>query len=57
LRQSTYTAYRASLGRDGEYLPEDFSTVVAAVTAFADYVVDSAPNTTVWHASSRTWTA
>lgn len=55
LRQRTYTAYRTSLGADGEDLPERFGDLVAAVTAFADPLVDPERNNTAWHATDRRW--
>jgi len=40
LRAATYTAYRSGLGPDGHALPADFSSVVGAVTAFADRLAE-----------------
>jgi Nucleotidyl transferase AbiEii toxin, Type IV TA system len=57
LRRNTYTAYRRSLGPDGERLPADFDAVVTAVTAFADPIVEPAPHPATWHASGRQWRA
>lgn len=55
LRQQTYTAYRISLGADGEHLPEALADVVSAVTAFADHLLESRPNGTAWRADNRAW--
>jgi hypothetical protein len=55
LRQAGYTAYRRSLGPDGEHLPPQLSTVVATVTKFADNLVEPAPHRTRWYASDRRW--
>jgi len=52
LRRATYTAYRVSLGRDGQQLPEQFADVVAAVAVFADPLCEPATTGTACCASS-----
>jgi hypothetical protein len=48
LRAGTYAAYRSGLGPDADRLPPDFATLVAAVTSFADGLVDEARPSTRW---------
>jgi hypothetical protein len=55
LRQTTYTAYRDSLGIDGNDLPANFGDVVAAVTTFADPLANPAAQHTRWRAAQRGW--
>jgi hypothetical protein len=55
LRQTTYTAYRASLGIDSDHLPPAFGKVVTAVTTFADPLVNPAAQHTRWKAAERRW--
>lgn len=54
-RRTTYVAYRASLGPDGQHLPAEFEDVVAGVTAFADPLAETASEPTDWIAASRSW--
>ncbi len=56
LRRRTYAAYRAVLGPPGEYLPAEFSQVVAAVAAFADGLAAAAPEGIAWSPQARKWT-
>lgn len=56
MRARTWGAYRRSLGRQGEQLPEDLADVVAHVAAFADRVLGGSPADARWVAASRTWT-
>jgi hypothetical protein len=56
MRARTWVAYRRSLGRQGEQLPEDLADVVAHVAAFADGVLAVSPADARWVAASRTWT-
>ena len=56
MRARTWEAYRRSLGRQGERLPEDLADVVAHVAAFADGVLGESPADARWVAASRTWT-
>src|SRR5665647_2615506 len=56
MRARTWEAYRRSLGRQGEQLPEDLADVVAHVAAFADRVLGGSPADARWVAASRTWT-
>jgi hypothetical protein len=55
LRARTWVAYRRSLGRQGEALPEDLADVVADVVAFADAALGEATVDARWVAVSRTW--
>ncbi|GAB3425266.1 nucleotidyl transferase AbiEii/AbiGii toxin family protein [Flindersiella endophytica] len=55
LRRRTFTAYRTSLGVDGEHLPSSLGDVVSAVTAFADPLVVPAAEDTMWLAANRRW--
>ena len=55
LRARTYSAYRRGLGPDAEHLPEQFEQVVAAVTAFADPVIQDSDPGTVWNPRHRRW--
>lgn len=55
LRHATYTAYRTSLGADGEHLPQAFSAVVDTVVAFADQLIEARPLATMWLARDREW--
>jgi hypothetical protein len=55
LRAATYTAYRSGLGPDGMALPADFLTVVRAVTAFADALVDAGSPLMYWDPATRGW--
>jgi len=55
LRAGTYTAYRSGLGRDAGRLPPDFEALVAAVTGFADGLVDVAQPSTRWDPAARRW--
>jgi hypothetical protein len=55
LRRGSYDAYRAGLGPDGAALPQEFATVVQAVLAFADRLIDAATPTTTWNGSTRLW--
>ncbi len=58
LRARTYTAYRSSLGPDGIQLPIDFSSVLDAVTAFADALAeDLQPSKARWDVQARRWAA
>jgi hypothetical protein len=57
LRRATYTAYRVSLGRDGQQLPERFADVVAAVAVFADALCEPATTGTAWQAAHRRWSS
>ena len=57
LRRATYTAYRVSLGRDGQQLPEQFADVVAAVAVFADPLCEPATTGTAWQAAHRRWSS
>ena len=56
MRARTWFAYRRSLGRQGEQLPEDLADLVAHVAAFADGVLGGSPADAGWVAASRTWT-
>ena len=56
MRARTWVAYRRSLGRQGEQLPEDLTDLVAHVAAFADGVLGESPADGRWVAASRTWT-
>jgi Nucleotidyl transferase AbiEii toxin, Type IV TA system len=56
LRARTWTAYRRSLGRQAEQLPEDLAVLVAHVAAFADAVLGGSTADARWVAASRTWT-
>lgn len=53
---SACTAYRTSLGADGNDLPESIGNLVTAVTAFADPLVDPERNNATWRATDRRWT-
>ncbi len=55
LRRVTYSAYRASLGTAGEYLPIDLSLVVTAVIAFADDLASTAHEAATWSPQQRQW--
>jgi len=55
LRQRTFTAYRTSLGVDGEGLPLNLGEIASAVTAFADPLVEAAAPNTAWQAATRSW--
>ena len=55
LRAGTYTAYRSGLGPDSDRLPPDFEALVAAVTGFADGLVDEAQPSTRWNPAARRW--
>ncbi|HJQ47000.1 MAG TPA: nucleotidyl transferase AbiEii/AbiGii toxin family protein [Amycolatopsis sp.] len=55
LRHATYTAYRTSLGADGEHLPQAFSTIVDTVATFADHLIEAQPLSTTWHAQDQSW--
>jgi hypothetical protein len=57
LRRQTYVAYRASLGRAGRHLPDDFAVVIAEVAAFADNLAGAAPAGTAWNPEQRRWIA
>ncbi len=56
LRARTWAAYRRSLGRQGEQLPEELADLVAYVVAFADGVLGESPTGGRWVATSRAWT-
>lgn len=55
LRSATYTAYRRSLGADGDLLPERFTDVVEAVVTFADLLTDEADGAARWNPELRRW--
>jgi Nucleotidyl transferase AbiEii toxin, Type IV TA system len=55
LRARIYTAYRRALGPDTEHLPEQFDQVVAAVTAFADPLINNSDPGSVWNPRHRRW--
>lgn len=55
LRGATYTAYRRSLGADGDLLPERFTDVVEAVVTFADLLTDEADGAARWNPELRRW--
>jgi hypothetical protein len=56
VRQSSYSAYRTNLGPEGMRLPAKFAEVVAAVTTFADPLVEPESAETVWRADQQAWT-
>ena len=56
LRARTWLAYRRSLGRQGEQLPEDLADLVAHVVAFADGILGESATGGRWVATCRTWT-
>ncbi|GAB3769215.1 nucleotidyl transferase AbiEii/AbiGii toxin family protein [Microlunatus parietis] len=55
LRHQAYVAYRASLGADGEHLPQVFSTLVETVAAFADQLIEARPPTAMWLPQELRW--
>jgi hypothetical protein len=55
LRAATHTAYRSGLGPDGHALPADFSSVVGAVTAFADRLAQDGQPSMRWDPHTRRW--
>lgn len=55
LRQSTYAAYRQSLGDVGANLPDQFSDTVTAVAALIDPVLAGLAAATVWNPTERQW--
>lgn len=55
LRAGAYLAFRASLGPDGHDLLGDYGDVVAAVTAFADPLLDTTQDHTRWQSKHRRW--
>lgn len=55
LRSRSYRAFHTGLGSASPSLPEDFSTVVNAVIAFADRLAEAASPTTRWDSASRQW--
>jgi hypothetical protein len=55
MRAGTYTAYRSGLGPDGQQLPSEFETVVRAVAAFADHLVEDGEPTRRWNHRGRNW--
>lgn len=55
LRDSTYAAYRDGLGAVGAELPERFTDVVAAATAFIDPVLDGLEADAIWNPVVRRW--
>lgn len=55
VRSRAYTAYRTRIGPDSAKLPENFSTVVDAVVAFADRLAEKASPITRWDSASRSW--
>lgn len=57
LRQQTFAAYRSSLGDLGRQLPATLSTVVSAVTAFADPLATDDAAEATWRPAERVWTS
>jgi len=55
IRAGAYRTYRAVLGADGTDLPDSLTEVIAAVTAFADPLVQVVPGHT-WNPTTRDWT-
>lgn len=55
LRDSTYVAYRKSLGDTGASLTPRFSDTVAAVAAFVDPVLGGLGDEAVWNPAERGW--
>jgi hypothetical protein len=55
MRAGSYAAYRSGLGPDGQQLPADFETVVRAVAAFADRLVEDGEPPSRWNHRGRNW--
>lgn len=55
IRAGAYRTYRAGLGADGTDLPDSLTEVIAAVTAFADPLIQDVPRHS-WNPTSRDWT-
>jgi hypothetical protein len=55
MRAVSYTAYRSGLGPDGQQLPPDFETVVRAVAAFADRLIEDGEPARRWNHRGRSW--
>ena len=53
-RAAGYRAYRTGLATDGDDLPLDLAEIIAAVTTFADPLLQGPPRHT-WNAASRRW--
>lgn len=55
IRSGAYRTYRAGLGADGTDLPGSLTEVIAAVTAFADPLLQNVPRHS-WNPTTRDWT-
>jgi len=53
-RATAYRAYRTGLATDGDDLPLDLAKVIAAVTTFADPLIQGPPRHT-WNPAARQW--
>jgi hypothetical protein len=56
-RQAPYTAWRRRQGRAAENHPEDFTEIVATVTAFGDPLATDAAQGRTWHPDDKAWLA